>query len=463
MNPYTILGITPEATVEEVKKAYSGLLREHRPDTDPEGFQTIRSAYESICASLKKGSVAKAVYGNFRERETDESSQPESEPKEESVHRSDLKHLDSIHPSSSMPFAELTEGQINTLVATALAKINWQYNQIPGRIFLENWKRLLQNEAFWYPQVKQRMSESILHFLLGHPYLPLNIWQLWDAEFEWSSVVSTSTNFHLQKNGEMLQALLSELNPKFAFDYTIGIPAEVLEKGVPISDQSRKKYEKFCANRYAYKKFFQVGKIREAESAFQNSIATFPDDVSLYQSCLLSAAHIFDPNQPLAEYKHLTHVYYQSVQFLLRRFPDNPQYQKARADYFLITRNFSKAKKQYEKYAADNPHDIEPLLRIAIIRTIRGPVGPNRHYKELLARHTGIQQELLVMKTDPDKGQFAAQMFDKNEKHLAMFFSDSRVKKVIARRQSEKILVVVVSLAIFTICLFGVIISLISS
>ena len=47
-NPYTVLGIPRNASPEAVKKAYFGLIREHPPEKDPQGFKRIRLAYDSL-------------------------------------------------------------------------------------------------------------------------------------------------------------------------------------------------------------------------------------------------------------------------------------------------------------------------------------------------------------------------------------------------------------------------------
>ena len=48
MNYYEILGLTPQATQNEIKRAYFKLLRVHSPEKDPEGFRQIREAYEYL-------------------------------------------------------------------------------------------------------------------------------------------------------------------------------------------------------------------------------------------------------------------------------------------------------------------------------------------------------------------------------------------------------------------------------
>ncbi len=45
---YDILGVKPDASPAEIKKAYFRLVRQYSPEQDPERFQQIREAYEII-------------------------------------------------------------------------------------------------------------------------------------------------------------------------------------------------------------------------------------------------------------------------------------------------------------------------------------------------------------------------------------------------------------------------------
>ena len=47
-NPYAVLGVDPQATLDEIKTAYFALVRAHPPERDPEGFKRIRAAYEQL-------------------------------------------------------------------------------------------------------------------------------------------------------------------------------------------------------------------------------------------------------------------------------------------------------------------------------------------------------------------------------------------------------------------------------
>lgn len=58
-NPYNILGVSPTATTEEIKKAYRSLAMRHHPDrnTGPGAesrFNAIKTAYELLSDPQKK-------------------------------------------------------------------------------------------------------------------------------------------------------------------------------------------------------------------------------------------------------------------------------------------------------------------------------------------------------------------------------------------------------------------------
>ena len=53
-DPWSILGLRPDTADEkQVRSAYARLLKIHRPDQDPEGFQRLRSAYEQAIEWLQ--------------------------------------------------------------------------------------------------------------------------------------------------------------------------------------------------------------------------------------------------------------------------------------------------------------------------------------------------------------------------------------------------------------------------
>ena len=63
-NPYDILGLSPGATDEEIKKAYRALSRKYHPDANvnnpnkeqaEERFKEIQQAYNQIMQEKQKG------------------------------------------------------------------------------------------------------------------------------------------------------------------------------------------------------------------------------------------------------------------------------------------------------------------------------------------------------------------------------------------------------------------------
>ena len=47
-DPYAALGLKRGASHGEIRRAYFRQVREHPPETDPEGFKSIRVAYEQL-------------------------------------------------------------------------------------------------------------------------------------------------------------------------------------------------------------------------------------------------------------------------------------------------------------------------------------------------------------------------------------------------------------------------------
>jgi len=55
MNPWTLLQIDPTDDSRAIKRAYAKLLKQHRPDEDPDGFQRLHQAYKQALALAEQG------------------------------------------------------------------------------------------------------------------------------------------------------------------------------------------------------------------------------------------------------------------------------------------------------------------------------------------------------------------------------------------------------------------------
>ena len=88
-DPWSILGLRADTADEkQVRTAYARLLKVHRPDQDPEGFQQLRTAYERILEWLRFRALRE------EDEEPDEVEEVELEPDEVSP-----AVLDSINPA----------------------------------------------------------------------------------------------------------------------------------------------------------------------------------------------------------------------------------------------------------------------------------------------------------------------------------------------------------------------------
>lgn len=54
-DPYKILGLSPAADQSDIKRTYFALIRQHPPETAPDKFKIIRSAYEKLKDTKRRG------------------------------------------------------------------------------------------------------------------------------------------------------------------------------------------------------------------------------------------------------------------------------------------------------------------------------------------------------------------------------------------------------------------------
>lgn len=57
MNCWSVLGLESNADARSIKRQYAALLKVHRPDEDPEGFQRLREAYEQAMECSRRAPV----------------------------------------------------------------------------------------------------------------------------------------------------------------------------------------------------------------------------------------------------------------------------------------------------------------------------------------------------------------------------------------------------------------------
>lgn len=62
-SPFAVLGVTPSASDREIRSAYFVALRQHPPESDPEGFKRVRKAYEAL--KDQRGRLKAQLFGSL--------------------------------------------------------------------------------------------------------------------------------------------------------------------------------------------------------------------------------------------------------------------------------------------------------------------------------------------------------------------------------------------------------------
>ena len=76
-SPFELLGVAPDAGEREIKQAYARLLKRHRPDEDPDGFQRANEAYQ-VALALRMTEVER--HGSDTPPSAPRSTSPSSAP-----------------------------------------------------------------------------------------------------------------------------------------------------------------------------------------------------------------------------------------------------------------------------------------------------------------------------------------------------------------------------------------------
>lgn len=136
---FHILGIEETKDERAIKMAYMKLLKETNPEDAPEGFKRLRAAYETAAAFA---------------RQQDEAVDEEAEAEEK------------------------------TETGAWLDKVAECYCDVYARADETVWKRLLEDPVCDSLDTALEARERLLAYLMNHIYLPQNIWQLLDKNFQ---------------------------------------------------------------------------------------------------------------------------------------------------------------------------------------------------------------------------------------------------------------------------------------
>jgi tetratricopeptide (TPR) repeat protein len=172
MEKWEVLGIEPTEDISVIKKAYAKKLKICRPDEDPQGFQSLREAYE---AALLHTQRVQTKHPTISDHSTDSEGQEYQ-----------LKHDKRIVNNSISEELNYSSSSLEEENEKFMENVQTLYDNFFMRIDFENWNSILSCDAMWDIRNRENLSYRMLEFLIRHPYLPQDVWRLLDSNFNWS-------------------------------------------------------------------------------------------------------------------------------------------------------------------------------------------------------------------------------------------------------------------------------------
>lgn len=163
MEWYKLLGVDREANEKEIKIAYSKLLKTKGPDTDPEGYKELRSAFDNGIKFLKN----KKSISNYIEYE------------EESEYSNNYRGFlqdseETLNPIRNEITAYSFEETLENL-----------YLILGDRVNIDNWKNLINSEFMWNSTGFIMGERLIINKISNNPYIPDEVIKLLSNYFNW--------------------------------------------------------------------------------------------------------------------------------------------------------------------------------------------------------------------------------------------------------------------------------------
>lgn len=160
MSFWNVLEIDPTEDIRVIKKAYAKKLKIHHPEDDPEGYQSLREAYDRALKYSKQEKVSTI-----------------QTPFENAFDNLSVFGPDAVFSDESGNEKSKLEGFIDGLEEL--------YNDFPSRLNLEKWETALNDEVIWNAGYQDILRAKMMDFLMDHPYLPKNVWLLLESIFNW--------------------------------------------------------------------------------------------------------------------------------------------------------------------------------------------------------------------------------------------------------------------------------------
>lgn len=179
MNAWDLLAIAPTVDVQKIKLAYAALLKRYHPDEDPEGFQALRTAYETCLEEARR------LKQSCRENVV-----PQAAP----LPPTDEKAPGAEYPDGGKP---LEDG--DQLVQAVMEEIAGLYGNFHKRMDIGSWQRILDRDVLQRIDVKSLLNVRLFAFVAECPNLPGEVCALLDRRFNWSDQPIELSNIFQEK------------------------------------------------------------------------------------------------------------------------------------------------------------------------------------------------------------------------------------------------------------------------
>ena len=163
MNPYEVLGVSPDATEEEIKKAYKTLIKKYHPDLNTnnpnkdeyeEKFKEVQQAYDIL---MKKGTSPDEFWNQYsnQSRGTDDESTLQFQAARAYIQNGRLDEAMNVLNDISNRNAEWYFLRSNVYLrmgrdSAAIEDANTAVSMEPGNITYQQYLFSLQYRGNWY-------------------------------------------------------------------------------------------------------------------------------------------------------------------------------------------------------------------------------------------------------------------------------------------------------------------------
>lgn len=217
MSIWEILGISATDDLSVVKKAYAAKLKQHHPEDDPEGYQSLREAYDAAVKQLRQQGK-RTLVPNAREEDEQAPfpkirlTNPFPDEEDEFV----VPALKRINLDSD--FAEDEEPPVSaSRVSLFFGKMELLYDDWSRRTDLAQWQMLFEADGIiWNMKYSQEVSRRMIEFIQERHYLTRSVWSYLDEIFRWTY---QREELYMHASNEQIDVLFRHLHDSLGLSY----------------------------------------------------------------------------------------------------------------------------------------------------------------------------------------------------------------------------------------------------